>query len=130
MCKRTKYLEIDQTDFYDVWHWLEEHPYYQYMHKPTGISDSYFQNAISFIDVVKLNPKDETINDDDKLNTATRIWLEPASDFDPNWNCCSTHDWFLDTGGKTFDEAIINLGKLVFEFYGEDTKLLKDPTED
>lgn len=61
------------------------------------------------VNVVRVNPTNLEIDDDDNLNTKTRVWLEFG--FDEQGESC--HDWDYDCGGDTFEEAIINLANLV-----------------
>lgn len=66
------------------------------------------------IDVVKVDPNTETINDDDRLNTCTQVWLECGT-YDKD---TKIHDIRLDCGANTFEEAIIQLAELVKKHYG------------
>ena len=118
-----------KRDFYEAFWWLSEHPHYQYEFGGFG-TNSFFQQAIIEIEVVKVNPKNNTIEDDKTLNTKTQVWIEPGTDFNNEWGVCETHEWFLDCGGDTFEEAIINLAEDVFRFYGDGNVLLIDPTSD
>lgn len=68
--------------------------------------------------ITKINPF--TLERDDvlELNTLTQVWLELYY-FDPEINLkVQCHDWDLDTGGSTYEEAIIKLASLVKEHYG------------
>lgn len=119
------------TDFHGVYHWLRRHPAFFYNGK-RGVeaiapSDRYgFWESLE-VDVVKVDPTTERIEDDEKRNTATRIWLECGPWGDPKehaWDTYSdkgipSHDIDLDCGGKTFEEAIIKLARLVNKKYGD-----------
>jgi len=130
MEKREKYGELHKTDFYTAYWWLYDHPIYQYKYmEECSYTDSMFHRALD-IQPVKVNPKNNTIEDDTTLNTKTRIWIESASDYDIENRCFTTHDGFLDCGGDTFEEAIIELAKLVYHYYGEGSELLIDPCVD
>ena len=61
--------------------------------------------------IIKINPKTDCIDVDTYKNTKVQIWLEcgPYKDERP------VHDIDLDCGGDSFEEAIINLAKLVQE---------------
>ena len=88
-----------------------------------SVFKDHFKVALD-IDVVKVNPENETIDDDEKKNTATRVWLEcgPVEcEKDDNDRLCAfySHDIALDCGGKTFEEAIVKLAKLVKRKYGK-----------
>lgn len=72
------------------------------------------------ISVVKVNPETEEIDKDMKSNTKTEVWLEFGRAFIDNEisdNVMFEHDYRLDCGADTFEEAIIKLANLVDEFY-------------
>jgi hypothetical protein len=101
-------------DFFEAWYFLEEHSYYRH----PKYHNSFFQRSLD-IEVVKVNPKTECIDDNEQLNIVTRIWLESGINWINKETYESTHDWKLDCGGKTFEEAIINLANLVLKHYGK-----------
>lgn len=113
-------------DFYESWNWLCQHPIFwvPIKNKQTNKwvrlrhADS-FQSYLD-IDVVKVNPKTNHIDDDKELNIATRVWLECGPWYvDKIRNdSCTSHDSDLDCGGDTFEEAIVKLASLVMEKYG------------
>lgn len=98
-------------DHVEKYYWIIDHP---------KLGHEYAQATIE-LTPHKVNPYNETIEDDATLNTAYRWWVETCvedKDEDTgNWD--SEHLWCLDTGGKTADEAIENLYKLVLENYGD-----------
>jgi hypothetical protein len=70
------------------------------------------------IDVIKVNPKTEEVDDDPEKNTLIEIWLETGPDEKNEHGVpCATYDPNLDCGGNTFEEAIIKLSKLVKKYY-------------
>lgn len=102
------------TDFYNAWHFILNHPCFE---------DNFGQSLLYRnldIEVVKVNPETETIEDDVSKNTATRVWLEfgPMS-LEGDLGMVCTHDPDLDCGGNTFEEAIIELANLILDKYGE-----------
>ena len=99
------------TDFYEAYHYLREHNMFQ----------GNFQSCLD-IEVVKVNPLSKSIDDDDTLNTETNVWLECGkySKYIPY------HDFELDCGGVTFEEAIIKLANLVKKYYGDDYVWVED----
>lgn len=82
-----------------------------------------------YIMAVKVNPKTDMIDDDESLNTKTRIWLEPTAFTEKNERYpdapydvlegCGFHHGYLDTCGRTFEEAIIKLALKVWRLYGD-----------
>ena len=99
-------------DFYSAWQFLETHK----------IFNDEFNNGL-WTQVVKVNPETNAIDIDTSKNTKVQIWLEHGP-YDKEWGGC-THDLDLDCGGDTFEEAIIELAKLVEEKYTREGELLK-----
>lgn len=100
-------------DFYESFHYLQEHPMFQ----------GCFESCL-YIAVVKLNPLTKRIDDNPDLNTEVNVWLE-CGEYSSHINC---HDFDLDCGGKTFEEAICELAELVKSKYGDDY-IWKDKAE-
>lgn len=119
------------VDFFEAWQYLQEHAVFydaEFIANTPGWnlgSSSDFQTLLN-IDVVKINPKTNCIDDDKNKNTVTRVWLEigPWSRLtDPDeikmmgteW--VPSHDIRLDSGGASFEEAIIKLANKVEQYY-------------
>ena len=92
--------------FYEAWNYLENHKIFN-----TGLA-SRFVNCLN-IEVVKVNPKTQEIDDDETKNTQIAVWLE-CGPYDKN---CMQHDIDLDCGADTFENAIVKLARLVKEKY-------------
>jgi hypothetical protein len=86
------------------------------------------------IHYAKVDPKTRSVEDDASRNTAVECWLEfgpleygyassggkePSADWDTETMRQHYHDVDLDTGGATFDEALVRLAKLVKKKYGD-----------
>lgn len=99
-------------DFYTAWKFLETHKIF---------NGRFYQEL--WVEVVKVNPETNAIDDDTTKNTQTQIWLEHGP-FDKDWGGC-THDIDLDCGGDTFEEAIIKLASLVKKYYADEGKRRK-----
>lgn len=96
-------------DFYNAYHYLEDHP----------IFHGRFLEGL-YMEVVKVDPETRRVEDERSRNTMTEIWLEAGpyrekEEYGTHW----THDIDLDCGGATFEEAIIELARLVREKYDE-----------
>lgn len=65
----------------------------------------------------KVNPETKTVEDDTSLNTEVEWWIEGGGHTLDDGQMVSCHDWDLDTGGSTPEEAIINFAKKVYEKY-------------
>lgn len=95
--------------FYNAYNWLEDHP----VLNKFEIRHGNFVHSL-LIEVVKVNPDTNEIDDNDSLNTKVNIWLEAGSPVCHGagvWGW--THDLNWDCGGETFEEAIIELQKKV-----------------
>ena len=109
---------IKKEEFYYAWQWLINHPALKY-----GDGSAITENLK--IEVVKINPLIQDIDEDEKLNTEVAIWLStgPAEFFESEdeiedsilW----THDQNLDASGATFEDAILELFELVKYNYGD-----------
>lgn len=93
-------------DFYSAWKFLEQHK----------IFNGQFNNEL-WIEVVKVNPDTNEIDDDGSKNTKVEIWLEHGP-YDAEWGGCA-HDIDLDCDADTFEEVIIKLAQLVKEKYSD-----------
>lgn len=100
--------------FYKAWWWLNENHFWALRNLD--------------IDVVKVHPKLKRIVDDDSKNTLINYWLETGSFTKPDMG--TWHDLDLDCGGDTFEEAIINLAKLVKKHYGKESDEYGQPAKD
>lgn len=108
--------------FYKAWDYLSTCEYFRtpidtklFKEFPDEKIYNSFGNGCLDINVVKVNPKTESIDDDDKKNTLVEICIE-TGDWDEEYNVWC-HDYKLDCGGATFEEAIIMLAKLVKKHY-------------
>lgn len=84
-------------EFTEAFWFLQDHPV------------NNFINCLNIM-VVKVNPVTYSIDDDNEKNTLTQIWLESGDEI-------NTHDIRLDCGGNNFEEAIIELARLVKKYY-------------
>ena len=92
------------NNFFDAFHFLDEHPIFQ----------GRFQYGCCDIMVMKVNPNTKEVDDNRELNTETNVWLEAG----PYEDGHTVHDWEIDCGGDTYEEAIIELANNVFNKYG------------
>lgn len=116
--------------FYDAWWFLTYHPIFW---NPDDFNAStvkkadrkYFGRFLDCLDieVQKVDPRTNRIEDNTKLNTHTRVWLECGGFIFDKWSGANkyvnSHDMDLDCAGDTFEEAIIILANLVWNKFGE-----------
>lgn len=100
------------TNFFDAYHFLYDHKIFLDKHK-----FSRFQECLD-VQVVRVNPENEMIDDNPVLNTATRVWLE-CGPVDEETDATNIHDTDLDVGAYSFEQAIILLAEQVFQKYGD-----------
>jgi hypothetical protein len=103
-----------------------------------NVPDGSWHERVS-ISVVYVNPTTEKIEDDETRNTAFRVWLEAGGwadrSLDPEHSCggnipkegwnddnkwIGCHDYRLNCGAPTLDEALLELARLVNFFYCTD----------
>ena len=98
---------IKKDDFYNSWLYLNNLECIFYK----GID--HFYECLD-IEVVKVNPETNEIDDDNSKNTKTQVWLEFGGiTYDETFKCLmGIHDIDLDCGADTFEEAIIELAYL------------------
>lgn len=127
------------TDFHEAWHWLHEHPAF-FAKGTMGATypSSMFDEALDIV-VSKVDPVTRKIEDDKSRNTHTEVWLECGGVENPTENAVAngqvgeedikwghtTHDYELDCGGDTFEEAVLALANLVVKHYGDHPPLLE-----
>jgi hypothetical protein len=127
--------EANPDGFYESYHYLNGHPAFWHFRDYAGdlpadhidlLEHSDGLRACIDISVVKANPETACIDDDEALNTATRVWFEfgkhgwpPEHD---QW-----HDWTLDDGAETYEGAIVLAARKVWENYGNDRRIVDSP---
>ena len=116
------------SDFYEAFNFLRNHKLCECKINQGNRRKSvvnYFDRCLS-ISVVKINPETDEIDANMSNNTKTEVWLEFGRafiDYSITDDVMFEHDYRLDCGGDTFEEAIIKLANLVDQFYydnGED----------
>lgn len=101
------YIKEKEFKFYTAWRFLEEHKMF----------NGCFNNDL-WVKVVKVNSETNAVDDSHFKNTKIQVWLEHGK-YEEEYRCCN-HDYDLDCGGDTFEEAIIELARLVKENYTDD----------
>lgn len=94
-------------NFYESWIFLSNHEIF---------NDSFEYDRL-WIHPTKVNPETNEIDNDQSKNTKLQIWLECFPDISNIGG--RYHDIDLDCGGDTFEDAIVELAKLVMKKYGK-----------
>ena len=108
-------------EFYKALYFLKNHP----MFSPSRLDERFLENL--YMMVVKVNPETNSIDDDEEKNTKVQVWLECGPIYvkkitkgcNTKYSIQHTHDIELDCGADTYEEAIVELAKLVKEHYGD-----------
>ena len=102
----------------DKYYWVIDHP---------KLTNKYGTQPVIELTPHMVNPDNNTIMDDVTLNTKSQWWIEvnvANIDFNPKSVPFSEnsheymHDWNLDCGGNSAEDAVDMLYQLVLEHYG------------
>jgi len=117
--------------FYEAWQYLDSHPIFEVgqleSSNGTLVPTHRFDMSLK-TEVVKVNPETDEIDDDSSKNTKVQVWLEagPYGDLgitdgydEPTGTKGFSNDVDLDSGGDTFEDAIIELAGLVRAKYDQ-----------
>jgi len=112
------------NDAFDAWNFLYEHPIFK---EEESSPLTKFELCL-LIEVVKVNPENETREEDVEKNSAVRVWLEcgpwiKSSELTKEEQGhlpvgITSHDIDLDCGAPSFEEALCELAHLVAQKYG------------
>lgn len=131
----------------DAFHWVSGHPAFWTAYRPNTKSPQSIQDDInspwtillhsdsgmSSVQVLPMmvNPKTNSVDEIKRKNTKISYWVETGHtvvigvygsslgkqpEHEQTSHC---HDYRLDTCGDTWDEAIINISKNIYKFYGD-----------
>lgn len=131
-------FEANPDDAHDAWWYVDTHPaFWRFTRERSG---DYPANHVSRLehegtlrqgwpDIVphKICPETNCIEDEDERNTAIQWWYE----FGP-WSLhpdehgahIPVHDYLLDGGADTYEEAIIAVAKKIHQHYGNDRRVV------
>lgn len=112
------------TEIYTSYQFLYNHPMFQeeVNYNNDTWNESHFKECLD-IDIVRVNPETNNIDDNETKNTKSQIWLE-CGRYNKEFRI---HDIELDCGcgEDTFELAIIELANLVMEWYGKGKERIK-----
>lgn len=129
--------EQNPGDFYNSYRYVDSHPIFWTTREfrsdelpPNHIiritDDTGIMRGCDIYPVL-VNPATQRIEDDDTLNTATRIWYEtgpidllPQDHGGAGTLCANYHDTDLDGGAGTYEEAISDIALKIWAKYGND----------
>jgi hypothetical protein len=72
----------------------------------------------------KVNPETGSVSEDPTKNTKLEFWAEVFIAGSWGADCTNVHDYLCDTGGDTYEQAIVNVAKKIYERHGNDRAAL------
>lgn len=127
--ERAVAYEANQDDFYAAWMWLHHHPIFWYFgsahrHERALCADRGVDEGLEFRPAM-VDPETRRVEDEPERNTHLEIWVEvfPSSMGDDGRDG-RLHDYVCDTGGDTYEAAVIDVAKEIYERHGHDRTVL------
>lgn len=120
--------EEDPSDFYGAWRWLNEHPIFyrceREFHERGLTEDRGILDSCVEVIPTKVNPETGQRSEDPTKNTKLEFWVEvfPRS-MNPERGV-SLHDYVCDTGGDTYELAIVAVAAEIYKRHGNDRMVL------
>lgn len=123
-CRLVLAYEEDPTDFYWAWRWLNEHPIFyrceREFHERGLTEDRGILDGCVEVIPVKVNPATAKRSWDRTKNTKLEFWVEVMPRSIKPEHPISLHDYVCDTGGDTYELAIVEVAKKIYERHGND----------
>lgn len=123
--------EAAPNNFYAAWWWLNCHPIFWYFgpkkrHESTLTWERGIDDGLEFRPAM-VAPLTLRIEDDKSLNTLVQMWVEvfPSSLGDDGRDG-RLHDSVCDTGGDTYEAAVIEVAKEIYKHHGNDRVVLTE----
>lgn len=123
--------ERNPEDFHVAWWWLQKHPIF-WCFASTGRSEEYLcwergVDAGLEFRPVKVNPDSGEIDEDPSRNTRLEIWVEVfPTDLRGDDLAPRLHDYACDTGGATYEEAVVAVAREIYRRHGNDRVALEE----
>lgn len=123
--KTARKYEKDPTSFYRAWYWLQGHPLFWYFgrehqHESTLCDNRGVDEGLEFRPAMvnKVTRKTEGPMKDRELE----IWVEvfPTSLKPGALNTRRLHDYKCDTGAPSYEEAVVEVARLIYARHGND----------
>lgn len=126
--------EAGPADWGAAWEYVDKHPIYWHLRDPEGpehegnLVHEYAANRYDVeMIVTRVRPKSRRIGDVPQHNTRLAVWCETgprAWRATPEHPPGTSHDYELDCGGDSFEEAYVNLASGIWRKYGNDRTLV------
>lgn len=116
--------EEKPEDFWVAWHWLNEHPlFYRFtmgLHEKGLLENRGILDGCIEVTPAKVNPETGERSEDPTKNTKLEFWVEVFTVGSWGADCTNVHDYECDTGGDTYELAIVAVAKEIYQRHGND----------
>lgn len=125
---RAQMYERDPENLMNAWWWLQKHPIFWYFgkhqHEVSLCWELGVDEGLEFRPTL-VDPETRRIEKPRSRNTHLEFWVEvfPASLRNRE---IRLHDYECDTGGDTYEEAIVKVAKEIYERHGHDRQGLAE----
>jgi hypothetical protein len=130
--------EASPEDAFSAWTYVDAHPVfwrfdpsrhagYPVNHVSCLTADGALLRGWPEITPHRICPATRRHEDDEALNTETEWWCELGPEKllpDENGRRVPTHDYLLDCGGATYEDAVIALARTIHDHYGNDRAIV------
>lgn len=126
--KLSKAYEAEPDSFWRSWHWVQCHPVFWYFdHKRHESNLQWGRGTDEGLEIrpAMVDPNTRKVEKRKGRNTHLEIWAEvfPAS-MRQLGGGIRLHDYECDTGGDTYEQAIVNVAAKIYEKHGNDRRVL------
>lgn len=123
--------EANPENLHAAWYWLNNHPIFYYFSNEKWRHESTLCDNRGVYEGLELLPalvdKDTRQIDGPPENAEIEIWVEVfPSSLTCGRNDIRLHDYELDTGAPTYEEALIKVAGLIYERHGHDRVRLNE----
>ena len=131
--------EADPQDFYAAYRYLDKHPvFWAFKPHPQDTERAvnhvgYQEHEYGITRAIEIYPVKcsgrHRIEDDEAQNTKTELWYEfgPVDLIPGEYGNTHWHDFLLDGGCDTYEEAVTEIAAKVWEHYGNDRAVVDTP---
>lgn len=111
-------------DFWVAWHWLNEHPlFYRFtkeLHEKWLLENRGVLDGCIEVTPAKVNPETLRRSEDPTKNTKLEFWVEVFTVGSWGADTTDVHDYECDTGGDTYEQAIVKVAEKIYQHHGND----------
>jgi hypothetical protein len=124
-----KAYERQPDNFWYAWWWLQKHPVFWYFgpkrqHESTLCWERGVDEGLEFRPTL-VDPDTRKVSKKRSRNTHMEVWVEVfMTSFRGDSRDIRLHDTECDTGGDTYEQAIVNVAREIYNKHGHDRQVL------